>query len=93
MAYREVKVRLKESVTSTDFWRATYCCDTNLGIRLVHDFNKMKKEYLKGKIYTLGSLEVAIPMSYFNRQNETIDNDIIEYGYIKEGKNIWEIVE
>ncbi|MHC1685096.1 MAG: hypothetical protein AB6733_19535 [Clostridiaceae bacterium] len=93
MGYKEVKVKLKNYVTSEDFWQATYSSNSNLGIRLVHNFDTMKKEYLRGKIYKHGSLEVAIPMSYFNRENETIDNDIIEYGYIKEGKDIWEINE
>lgn len=93
MSFKEVKVRLKDFVTNEDFWQATYCANSNLGIRLVHNFDKMKKEYLKGKLYKHGSLEVSIPMSYFNRGKETIDNDIIEYGYIKEGKYIWEITE
>ena len=93
MACKQVKVRLKENVTSTEFWQATYYCDSNLGIRLVHNFDKLKKQYLNGSLSIHGSLEVAIPMSYYNRKNETIDNDIIEYGYIKDSKNIWEIIE
>ncbi|MDF2504549.1 MULTISPECIES: hypothetical protein [Clostridium] len=93
MACKKVKVKLKESVTSKDFWRATYNTDTNLGIRLVQNFNKMKENYLEGKLSQRGSLEVAIPVSYYNRERETIDEDIIEYGYVKEMKNIWEIVE
>lgn len=91
--YKNVKVKLKKDVTSTDFWRATYHSDSNLGIRLVHNFDTMKKNYMKGKLYKYGSLEVEIPMSYYNKQNETIDFDAIEYGYIKDGKNIWDIDE
>jgi len=93
MASKEVKVRLKENVSNSDFWQATYYSDSNLGIRLVHNFEKMKKEYLKGKLSTFGSLAVEIPMSYFNPERETIDSDVIEYDYIKDSKNIWEIVE
>ena len=47
----------------------------------------------KRQLSQRGSLEVAIPVSYYNRERETIDDDVIEYGYIKEMKNIWEIVE
>ncbi|AGK97181.1 hypothetical protein [Clostridium pasteurianum] len=93
MAFKRVKVKLKEDVTRKDFWRATYNTDSNLGIRLVQNFDNMKKNYLEGKLSQRGSLEVAIPVSYYNRERETIDDDIIEYGYIKEMKNIWEIVE
>jgi len=93
MAYKDVKVKLKDNVTSEDFWKATYNSDSNLGIRLVLNFDNLKKRYLSGKLSKYGSLEVAIPMSYYNRENDTIDNDIIEYGYIKHTKNIWEIVE
>lgn len=93
MAYKEVKVKLKEKVTNEDFWQATYNSDSNLGIRLVVNFDQLKEQYLSGKLFKYGSLEVAIPMSYYNRENDTIDNDIIEYGYIKHTKNIWEIVE
>lgn len=93
MRFREVKVRLKSNVTNEEFWKATYNSDSNLGIRLVQNLDKMKKEYLNGRLSAHGSLEVTIPISYFNRQNETIDTDIIEYDYIKESKDIWEIVE
>ncbi|MFT8314865.1 MAG: hypothetical protein ABF633_11550 [Clostridium sp.] len=93
MAFKRVKVKLKENVTRKDFWRATYNTDSNLGIRLVQNFDNMKKNYLEGKLSQRGSLEVAIPVSYYNRERETIDDDVIEYGYIKEMKNIWEIVE
>ncbi|MBC2581184.1 hypothetical protein [Clostridium sp. DJ247] len=93
MTYKQVKVRLKENVTNTEFWEATYSSSSNLGIRLVNNFDKMKKEYLSGKLYKYGSLEVEIPISYYNRENETIDNDVIEYGYVKSTKDIWEIVE
>lgn len=93
MSFKEVRVKLKSNVTNEEFWQATYNSDSNLGIRLVQNFDKMKKEYLSGKLSEHGSLEVTIPISYFNRQNETIDSDIIEYDYIKEGKNIWDIIE
>jgi hypothetical protein len=93
MNYKEVKVKLKENITSTDFWKATYCTQSNLGIRLVHNFDNMKKEYMNAKLFKYGSLEVAIPMSYYNREYETIENDVIEYGYIKDTKSIWEIIE
>jgi hypothetical protein len=53
----------------------------------------MKEEYLNGKVSDHGSLEVAIPVSYYNREKETIDTDIIEYNYIKSMKDIWEIVD
>jgi len=93
MSFKEVKVKLKSYVTSADFWQATYSTNNNLGIRLVANLDNMKKEYLNGKLYQHGSLEVTIPISYFNRENETIDSDIIEYGYIKKGKDIWDILE
>lgn len=93
MACREVKVRLKKNVTSEQFWQATYNSSSNLGIRLVQNFDKMKEEYLDGKIYEHGSLGVKIPVSYYNRKNETIDEDVIEYGYAKDMKSIWEIIE
>lgn len=93
MAYKDVKVKLKDNVTSEDFWQATYNSDYNLGIRLVLNFDNLKEQYLSGKLFKYGSLEVAIPMSYYNKQNDIIENDIIEYGYIKDTKNIWEIVK
>lgn len=93
MAYKKVKVKLKKDVTSEDFWKATYNTDSNLGIRLVQNFDKMKEKYLSGKISEHGSLEVAIPVSYYNREKETIDTDIIEYNYIKSMKDIWEIID
>jgi hypothetical protein len=93
MSYKEVKVKLKKNVTSEDFWKATYYTDSNLGIRLVHNFDKMKNEYLQAKLSEHGSLEVAIPLSYYNRQQETIDNDVIEYDYVKDSKSIWDIIE
>lgn len=93
MACKDVKVKLKENVTNKDFWQATYNSDYNLGIRLVLDFNELKKQYLSGKLSKYGSLEVAIPMSYYNRENDTIDDDVIEYCYVKQTKNIWEIVQ
>lgn len=93
MASKKVKVRLKENITDSDFWQATYYANSNLGIRLVQNFDKMKKEYMDGKLSILGSLEVTIPISFFNRENETIDNDFIQYDYVKESKNIWEIIE
>lgn len=93
MAYKEVNVKLKDSVTNTEFWQATYNSSSNLGIRLVFNFDRMKKQCLKGRLYKYGSLEVEIPMSYYNKENESINNDIIEYGYIKDGKNIWDIIE
>lgn len=93
MAYKEVRVKLKETVTNEDFWKATYNSDTNLGIRLVVDLDELKNQYLSGKLFKYGSLEVAIPMSYYNKKDDKIDFDIIEYGYIKHTKNIWEIVE
>lgn len=93
ISWKEVKVKLKETATSTDFWQATYSTNSNLGIRLVQNFDKMKKEYLKGKLYKSGSLVVEIPISYFDRKNETIHNDTIEYSYIKDMKNIWDVFE
>lgn len=93
MAYKEVRVKLKETVTNEDFWKATYNSDTNLGIRLVVDLDELKNQYLSGKLFKYGSLEVAIPMSYYNKKDDKIDFDIIEYGYIKHTKNIWEIIE
>ncbi len=93
MTYKNVKVRLKNDVTKEEFWKATYCSDTNLGIRLIPHFENMKKIYLGGKLYKSGSLEVSIPIAYFNRETETVDDDIIEYSYIKESKDIWEIAE
>lgn len=93
MASKQVKVRLKKDVTTEDFWRATYYSDSNYGIRLIPNFDDMKKEYLDGKLSRLGSLEVAVPISYYNRETESIDDDLIEYDYIKESKNIWEIIE
>jgi hypothetical protein len=93
MSYKKVKVKLKENATSNDFWQATYKSDSNLGVRLVQNFDKMKREYLNGKLSDLGSLGVEIPISYFNRENDTIDSDIIEYNYIEDMKDIWEIVE
>ena len=93
MGCREVKVRLKKNVTKEEFWKATYNSNSNLGIRLVQNFDEMKQEYLSGKIYEHGSLGVIIPVSYYNRKNETIDEDVIEYGYVKDMKDIWEIVE
>ncbi len=91
IAYIEVKVRLKEDVTSADFGRATYSSDSNLGIRLVPNFDNMKKNYLSGKLYKYGSLEVSIPITYYDRKNETVNDDFIEYAYIEDGKKIWEI--
>ncbi|AND85986.1 hypothetical protein GTH52_13860 [Clostridium tyrobutyricum] len=93
MGYKKVKVKLKKDVTNEDFWKATYNTGSNLGIRLVQNFGKMKEEYLNGKVSDHGSLEVAIPVSYYNREKETIDTDIIEYNYIKSMKDIWEIVD
>lgn len=93
IAHVEVKVRLKQHVTSEDFWRATYSSDSNLGIRLLPYFDNMKRNYLCGKLYKYGSLEVSIPIKYYDRKNETVNDDFIEYAYIKDGKNIWEIVE
>ncbi|MDF2987827.1 MAG: hypothetical protein K0R50_3337 [Eubacterium sp.] len=89
----DVKVKLKANVTVEEFWRATYSSDTNLGLRLIPNFENMKKTHLKGKLYKFGSLEVAIPIAYFNRENESVDDDIIEYSYIKESKEIWDIDE
>lgn len=93
MSFKEVKVKLKSNVTNEEFWQATYSSDSNLGIRLVQNFDKMKKEHLNGRLSEHGSLEVTIPVSYFNRINETIDSDIIEYNYVKESKSIWDIIE
>ncbi len=93
MTYKRVKVRLKEGVTNSEFWRATYCSDSNLGIRLIPDLKNMKKEYLDGRLYKYGSLEVEVPVAYYSRETETVNDTVIEYGYIKEGKDIWEVVE
>lgn len=93
IAGKDVKVKLKENVTVEEFWRATYAADTNLGLRLIPNFENMKKTYLGAKLYKLGSLEVAIPIAYFNPENESVDDDFIEYSYIKDTKEIWDIVE
>lgn len=89
----DVKVKLKENVTPEEFWRATYNSDTNLGLRLIPNFENMKKVQLDAKLYKLGSLEVAIPVAYFNSEKETVDDDVIEYSYIKDTKEIWTIIE
>lgn len=93
ITWKEVKVKLKPNVTSKEFWQATYSTNSNLGIRLVQNYNKMKKEYLKGKLYKSGSLEVEIPISYFDKEKDIINNDMITYGYFKDMKNIWDVFE
>lgn len=93
ISFKPVKVKLKDSATKEDFWNATYLCNSNLGIRLVQNFDKMKKEFLSGKLYKSGSLAVNIPVSYFDRENDKIISDNIEYSYIKSMKNIWDVYE
>lgn len=93
IAGRDVRVKLKENVTVEDFWRATYSSDTNLGLRLIPNFTDMKKNYLNAKLYKLGSLEVAIPVAYFNRESESVKDDVIEFSYIQDTKDIWIITE
>lgn len=93
MAHIQVKVKLKEHVTNTAFWRATYYSDSNLGIKLLLNFDYLKNVYLDGKLSRYGSLEVTIPISIFNKDTKELDDDFIEYGYIQDSKDIWEIIE
>ncbi|TCK92620.1 hypothetical protein EDC19_1769 [Natranaerovirga hydrolytica] len=93
MAHKFVKVNLRDHVTTKIFWRATYATDSDLGIELLPDFNHLKKLYLDGKLTKLGSLEVSVPISYYNKHTETLEDDFIEYDYIKDSKHIWEIIE
>jgi hypothetical protein len=90
---QHVKVKLKDDVTHTAFWKATYASSSNLGIKLSLNFDHLKSLYLDGKLSRHGSLEVSVPIAYYNREKETLHDDFIEYGYIKDSKNIWEIIE
>ncbi|TCT17037.1 hypothetical protein EDC18_101333 [Natranaerovirga pectinivora] len=93
MAHTLVRVKLKDTVTVKDFWRATYLTDSDLGIKLQIDLEQLKKVYLEGKISKFGSLGVSVPISYFNGVTKTMNDDFIDYDYIKESKQIWEVIE